>query len=111
MQTVLIIAIVLLTGADHWTTYLCLSESFSGFAVTEANPAAAWLFGTAGLIQGLVLDTLITIAALVFLAGTRRFSPRLKTAMLSFVVLATSYAVTNNLFAIAELGLAPFGAA
>jgi hypothetical protein len=31
--------------------------------------------------------------------------------MLAFVALATSYAVTNNLFAIAALGIGPFGVA
>ena len=31
-------------------------------------------------------------------------------AMLSFVALITSSAVVNNLFAIAELGIGPFGA-
>ena len=110
MRTPLIAAIVLLTAADHLTTWLCLREPVSGFVVTEANPAAAWLFGQTGLVQGLVLDSLLTFAALLFLASTRRFSPQLKTALLCFVALATSYAVTNNLIAIAALGIGPFGA-
>ncbi len=110
MRTPLIAAIVLLTAADHMTTWLCLREPVSGFVVTEANPAAAWLFGQTGLVQGLVLDSVLTFAALLFLASTRRFSPQLKTALLCFVALATSYAVTNNLIAIAALGIGPFGA-
>ena len=110
MRTPLIAAIVLLTAVDHLTTWLCLREPVSGFVVTEANPVAAWLFGHTGLVQGLVLDSLLTCAALLFLANTRRFSPPFKTAMLCFVALATSYAVTNNLLAIAALGIAPFGA-
>ena len=111
MRSALIAVILLLTAADHFTTWLCLREPVSGFVVSEANPLAAWLFGQTGLIQGLVLDSLLTFAALLFLASTRRFSPQLKNALLSFVALATSYAVTNNLFAIAALGIGPFGAA
>ena len=111
MRTALIGVILMLTAVDHLTTYLCLREPVAGYVVTEANPFAAWLFGHAGLVQGLILDSLITFAALLFLASTPRFSPRLKLAMLSFIALATSYAVTNNLFAVAALGIGPFGAA
>ena len=111
MRSALIGAVLILTAADHLTTWLCLREPVTGFVVTEVNPVAAWLFGQAGLVQGLVVDSLLTFAALLFLASSRRFSPQLKNAMLGFVAVATSYAVTNNLFAIAELGLGPFGAA
>ena len=111
MRAALLIVILILTTADHVTTYLCLTESPAGFTVTEANPAAAWLFAQAGLLQGLALDTLLTCAALLFLVGTTRFPPRLKTAMLASVAVATSVAVVNNVFAIIELGILPFGAA
>jgi len=111
VQIALLVSVLALTAADHLTTYLCLREPVTGFVVSEANPLAAWLFGEAGLIPGLVLDSIATFWALLFLVRTRRFSPQLKTAMLSFVALATSYAVTNNLFAIAALGIGPFGAA
>jgi hypothetical protein len=111
MRSALIASVLLLTAADHLTTWLCLREPVTGFVVTEANPMAAWLFGQTGLVQGLVLDSVVTFAALLFLASTRRFSPQLKNAMLAFVALATSYAVTNNLFAIAALGIGPFGVA
>lgn len=111
MQSALVAAVLMLTAADHWTTWLCLREPVTGFVVTEANPFAAWLFGHAGLVSGLVLDSLLTFGALLFLASTRRFSPRIKNALLVFASLATTYAVTNNLFAIAALGIGPFGAA
>jgi hypothetical protein len=111
MRSTLIGAVLMLTAADHWTTWLCLREPVTGFVVTEANPFAAWLFGSTGLVAGLALDSVVTFGALLFLAGTRRFSPRLKNAMLAFVALATTYAVTNNVLAIVALGLGPFGAA
>jgi len=111
MRAALLVAILILTTADHVTTYLCLTEAAEGFQVSEANPVAAWLFARAGLLQGLALDTLLTCGALLFLAATPRFTPALKTAMLAFVTVATSLAVVNNLFAIAELGILPFGAA
>lgn len=110
MQTALIAGILMLTAADHLTTYWCLRESVAGFVVAEANPIAAWLFGQTGLVQGLIIDSLLTVGALLFLASTRRFSPRAKIAMLSFVAFATSCAVTNNLFVATALGISPFGA-
>jgi hypothetical protein len=111
MRAALLVVILIMTTADHVTTYLCLTESPSGFTVTEANPAAAWLFSHAGLIQGLALDTLLTCGALLFLTATTRFTPMLKTGLLGFVAAATSLAVVNNVFAIIELGILPFGAA
>lgn len=107
----LILVVALLTTADHLTTWLCLRKPVDGFVVHEANPFAAWLFEFAGLVPGLVLDSVATFWVLLFLVTTRRFSPEWKTAMLASVAVATGYAVTNNLFAIAELGIAPFGVA
>ena len=60
-----------LSAADHWTTYLCLHSPVSGFEVTEANPLAAWLFQSVGLVEGLMIDSLLTIVALAFLITTR----------------------------------------
>jgi len=106
----LVAAIALLTTADHLTTWMCLRAPIAGFTVTEANPFAEWLFARAGLVPGLVIDSAITLAALGYLATTTRFSPALRTAMLAVVAATTSYAVVNNLFAIAALGIGPFGA-
>jgi len=111
MRTTLVLVILALTSADHWTTYLCLTQASSGWVVTEANPIAGWLFAHAGIVPGLVIDSLVTVAALVFLAGTQRFSPRLRIAMLGVVALATGYAVANNIFAIQALGIPLFGSA
>jgi hypothetical protein len=110
-RALLAIVVLTLTGLDHWTTYLCLREPVAGWAVAEANPFAEWLFSWAGLVPGLLIDTLITVAALVFLLSTSPFAGPLKTAFLCFIAAATGYAVANNLVAIADLGLSPFGTA
>jgi len=111
MRILLAVLVLLLTFADHWTTYLCLREPIEGWTVAEANPVADWLFAQAGLVPGLLIDTLITVAALVFLMTSSRFAAPLKTAFLLFITAATGYAVVNNLLAIVDLGLSPFGAA
>ena len=43
---------LLLTGADHWTTYLCLRLPVEGWEVIEANPLADWLFQVAPSTSG-----------------------------------------------------------
>ena len=64
---------ILLTCADHWTTYVCLHAPVDGWAVTEANPVADWLFARAGLGAGLMIDSLITLGAVAFVLLTRSF--------------------------------------
>ena len=102
---------VLLSAADHWTTYLCLRSPVSGFEVAEANPIAAWLFQSVGLIEGLMIDSVLTIAAMAFLIFTRRMPHAAKLAFLVVVIGWTGFAVANNLKAIFVLGLSPLGAA
>jgi hypothetical protein len=97
---------LLLTAADHWTTYVCLRAPVDGWVVSEANPIADWLFGRVGLIPGLALDTGVTLASIAFLLATRRFPPRTKIAFFAVVAAWTAHAVINNVFAIRELGLA-----
>jgi hypothetical protein len=100
---------LLLTGADHWTTYLCLRMPVEGWEVIEANPLADWLFAGMGLVPGLALDTVITLAAVGFLIATPRLGVGLKASLLGFITCTTAYAVVNNLFAMRDLGLSPFG--
>ena len=100
---------LLLSCADHWTTYLCLSAHAPGWEVTEANPLAEWLFSHAGLVGGLLIDTAVTIVALAFLATTPRLPHLLKIAFLSFAVFWTGYAVANNVFAAQTMGLSLLG--
>jgi hypothetical protein len=101
---------VLLSAADHWTTYLCLRSPVSGFDVTEANPLSAWLFQSVGLTEGLVIDSLLTIAALAFLITTPWLPRPAKMTFLVAVIGWTGFAVANNLQAIYLLGLSPLGA-
>ena len=53
--------VVLFNLADNATTFLCLRAPVPGFEVVEANPAAAWLFETVGLRQGLLLEICIDL--------------------------------------------------
>jgi hypothetical protein len=100
---------LVLSAADHWTTYLCLRDPVTGWEVTEANPIAEWLFGTVGLVPGLLLDSAVTLVAVVFLVSTRLIPRRVKAGFFGFVVLSTGFAVVNNLKAISLLGLSPIG--
>ncbi|MFK7897524.1 MAG: DUF5658 family protein [Myxococcota bacterium] len=102
------ITTILLTCADHWTTYVCLHAPVDGWLVTEANPVADWLFGWAGLSGGLLIDTLITLGAVAFLATTGMLDRNWKTALLALITLSTGYAVVNNLGAISRMGLSPW---
>ncbi|MAG29313.1 MAG: hypothetical protein CL908_00270 [Deltaproteobacteria bacterium] len=99
---------ILLTGADHWTTYLCLKAPVEGWHVAEANPVADWLFQWAGLTGGLMIDSLVTLAAVAFLATTGILNRTAKIALLAIITISTGYAVVNNLGAIARMGLAPW---
>ncbi len=99
---------LLLTGADHWTTYQCLRAPIEGWTVVEANPLADWLFQGVGVAAGLAVDSLVTLVAIGFLVSTTRFDNGLKLSLLAFISLTTGYAVVNNLQAMSNLGLSPF---
>jgi hypothetical protein len=101
---------LLLSAFDHWTTYLCLRAPVSGYEITEANPLSAWLFQYVGLVEGLLIDSVLTIAALVFLVTTGLLPRPAKVTFLFAVVCWTGYAVANNLKAVYLLGLSPLGA-
>jgi hypothetical protein len=103
--------VLLLSAADHWTTYLCLTQEVPGWQAIEGNPIAAWLFEAVGLLPGLAIDSVVTLGALAFLLTTERLPLRLKRLFLVGVACATTYAVANNLNALSALGLSPFGPA
>ena len=108
----LLIALVLmLTAADHWTTWLCLRAPVDGWEVSEANPLAAWLFGSAGLVPGIAIDSALTLVAIAFLVSTDLVPRHLKQAFFAVVVAWTGWAVANNLRALTDMGLSPFGGA
>ncbi|HEY8156903.1 MAG TPA: hypothetical protein VII72_22450 [Myxococcota bacterium] len=102
---------VVLTAADHWTTYLCLRGPVAGWHVSELNPLADWLFTTVGLVPGLLIDSTITLAAVGFLLSTALFPRSTKGVCFAVLVASTAWAVLNNLLAIQALGLSPMGAA
>lgn len=95
---------------DHWTTWLCLRAPVPGWQVTEGNPLAAWLFGRVGLIEGLWLDSIVTLLAVVLVARTRRLARSLKLALLGLLVCTSAFAVANNFDVIRRIGVSASGA-
>ena len=100
---------LLVSAADHWTTYLCLRSPVPGWQVTEANPIAVWLFDALGLIPGLLVDSAVTLAAVSFLVVTRTVPQLAKILFFALVIAWTTLAVANNLRAVEALGISPLG--
>jgi hypothetical protein len=111
MLYMLVALTLLLTAADHWTTYLCLRAPVPGWQVSEANPIAAWLFQSLGLVPGILLDGAVTLAAIAFLLGTAVVPRAVKGAFFLAVVAWTGWAVVNNVKAILVMGISPLGGA
>jgi hypothetical protein len=109
MLHILVALTLLLTAADHWTTYLCLRAPVAGWQVTEANPIANWLFQSVGLVPGILLDSAVTLAAIAFVLGTALVSRSVKGGFFLAVVAWTGWAVVNNLNAILVMGISPLG--
>jgi hypothetical protein len=101
----LVLLTLLLSAADHWTTWLCLRGPVSGWEIREMNPFSEWLFLWIGVGPGLLLDSGLTLCGLGFLALTARVPRAAKLGFLSAVVLGTGFAVANNLDAISRMGL------
>ena len=102
-------ATLVLSAADHWTTYVCLRNPVVGWEVIEANPISDWLFSWLGLVPGLLVDSAVTLFAVGFLLWTNCLPQLVKGTFFSLVVLTTGYAVINNIRAIDALGLSPLG--
>ena len=111
MLGVLVGVALLLGAADHWTTWLCLSGEFGHAKVVESNPLAAWLFEALGVRVGLTIDSVVTVAALLFLAQTRRLPRRAKLAFLAAVIALSGHALASNLRVLHALGASPAGPA
>jgi hypothetical protein len=111
LLNILALLTLLLTAADHWTTYLCLRSPVPGFDVSEANPIADWLFQSLGLVPGILVDSAITLGAIGFLISTALIPRAAKRVFLMAVIGWTGYAVVNNLQAILTMGLSPLGSA
>jgi hypothetical protein len=108
MLRIFAITTILLTGVDHWTTYLCLNAPINGWSVVEANPVAEWLFSWAGLGIGLMIDSCLTLFAVLFLTTTTIFGRSMRVGLLAIITVATGYAVFNNLGAISRMGIDPW---
>ena len=108
MLRVFALTTILLTCLDHWTTYVCLHAPVAGWNVVEANPVAQWLFSWAGLGGGLLIDSVVTLAAVLFLATTSVFARSVKIALLAIITASTGYAVLNNISALSQMGLSPW---
>jgi hypothetical protein len=108
---ILALLTLLLSAADHWTTYLCLRQPVDGWHVTEANPLADWLFQRFGLAGGLWIDTVVTVIVLTALVQTPRIARSLKLGALGVLIATTAWAVANNLQAVYQLGLSLTGGA
>lgn len=90
---------------DHLTTWLCLRAPVPGWEVREANPIAAWLFGHVGLVEGLALDTVVTLGAVVVVAEAQRLPRPAKLGLLGLLIVTSAFAVANNLGVIQQIGL------
>ena len=108
---VLAILTILVSAADHWTTYLCLRSPVAGWQVAEANPLAQWLFDSFGLVPGLLIDSGVTLWAIAFLLTTSQIPKLAKGLFFGLVIVSTSVAVYNNWVAIHALGISPLGSA
>ncbi|HTO53512.1 MAG TPA: hypothetical protein VMR50_09015 [Myxococcota bacterium] len=106
MRIALGVLVVLLNLADNTTTFLCLRAPVPGFDVSEANPAAAWLFGSVGLVPGLVFEMVVTSAAVAFLVVTTHVPYRVKLALLIVLAALPAWAALNNLWVIRATNLA-----
>lgn len=110
MVPFLAVVALLVSLADHWTTWLCLRAPVPGWRAAEANPLAAWLFARMGLVEGLLLDSVVTALALLFLVRTRSVPEPAKLVLFGAVIVGTGIVVVHNLEAAHLLGVVPFGA-
>ena len=94
---------------DHWTTWLCLHAPIPGWDVREANPLAAWLFGSVGLAEGLWIDSVVTLGAVLLVARTQRVPRPVKFGLLGLLILTSAFAVANNFEVVQRLGLSATG--
>jgi hypothetical protein len=105
MRFALGILVVLLNLADNVTTFLCLRAPVPGFELSEANPAASWLFGAMGLRAGLIFEMVVTSAAVAVLVVTRHVPPRIKLALLFLLAALPAWAALNNAWVIQATNL------
>jgi hypothetical protein len=106
MRFVLGMLVILFNLADNATTFLCLHRPIPGFTVVEVNPFARWLFNSVGLTEGLLIEMIITLAAVGFLVFSKRLSPQIKLIVLTVLIVLPAWAVVNNLNVMKAIGVA-----
>lgn len=97
--------VLLMNTLDNATTFVCLRAPVDGFEVVEANPLARWLFDAVGLVHGLMLESLMTVAAVGFLVLTQTLPSEVRTALLLVLSVLPAWAVANNLSVMAAIGV------
>jgi hypothetical protein len=105
MLRVLAALALLFALLDHATTWLCLRAPVPGWDVREANPIAAWLFGRVGLVEGLALDTVVTLGAVIIVTEAQRVPRAAKLGLLGMLIATSAFAVANNFDVIQQIGL------
>ena len=105
MRFLLGATVLLLNLADNATTFLCLRAPVESFVVFEANPVARWLFDGVGLAEGLALEMILSMVAVVFLVLTNRIQRRTKLVLLSALAALPAWAVANNMQVMFEVGI------
>ncbi len=94
--------VVLFNALDNLTTFLCLSQSED---CIEANPVAAWLFDSMGLVNGLVLEMSITALAVIFLVVTNYVPRHVKVVLLTILTILPAWASLNNMYVMDAIGI------
>lgn len=96
------ILLMLLVIGDNVSTYLCLTTSSDVYHTWEANPISAWMFQAFGMIPAMLLQTVIKLAALVWvysLIGDSRSNLRVTWVTVMLLIVVTGYVNLNNWYA------------
>ena len=90
---------------DNFTTFLCLRAPVRGYEVVEANPLARWLFEEVGLVEGLLIETLLTLGAVGFLVLSSRIPAPIRLGLLGVLAILPAWASLHNFEVIQALGI------
>jgi hypothetical protein len=100
---------LLCNGLDNWTTYACLSTEVPGVEMYEANPLAAWAFGAVGLTEGLLIEMVLCVFAVLFLMHSKRLTGALRYGLLAGLAILPGTAAAWNVHVMWTVGVGPFG--
>ncbi len=107
MRYLIGLLVILFDLLDNFTTFVCLTTAptSSHEILAEANPIARWLFDSIGLVEGLALSTVVTLAAVVFLLFTKRLHPHTRLLLLGVLAILPLFAALNNLQVMHRAGI------